>query len=108
MDIHRHILMIGRQRNLDKKNITFKLIYLFSTIFAFQSMLTAYMSSSYIEQFIDPKTVGAIYAIVVTALVYRELTWEGFRRAVINSVRTTAMVMTLVACASAFAYLLTL
>ena len=49
---------------------------------------------------------GAIYAIVVTALVYRELTWEGFRTAVVRAVRTTSMVMVLVGCASAFAYLL--
>lgn len=51
---------------------------------------------------------GAIYAIAVTALVYRELTWAGFKRAVLNSVRTTALVMILVGCASAFAYLLAL
>ncbi|MEM8692953.1 MAG: TRAP transporter large permease [Pseudomonadota bacterium] len=51
---------------------------------------------------------GAIYAIIVTTLVYRELSWENFKAAVLVSVRTTAMVMILVACASAFAYLLTL
>lgn len=51
---------------------------------------------------------GAIYAILVTALVYRELTWTAFRAAVISSVRTTALVMILVGCASAFAYLLAL
>ena len=51
---------------------------------------------------------GAIYAFVVTLLVYRELTWEGFRAAVLNSVKTTALVMILVATASAFAYLLAL
>ncbi|MEM8656669.1 MAG: TRAP transporter large permease [Pseudomonadota bacterium] len=51
---------------------------------------------------------GAIYALVITALVYRELTWDKFVAAVLVSVRTTAMVMILVACASAFAYLLTL
>ena len=51
---------------------------------------------------------GAIYAIIITALVYRELSWEGFKTAVLNSVRTTAMVMLLVATATAFAYLLTL
>lgn len=51
---------------------------------------------------------GAMYAVLVTALVYRELTWEKFVKAVLVSVRTTAMVMILIACASAFAYLLTL
>ncbi len=51
---------------------------------------------------------GAIYAVLVTALVYRELTWDGFKKAVMTSVRTTALVMMLVATATAFAYLLTL
>ena len=51
---------------------------------------------------------GAIYAIVVTALVYRQLRWEPFKKAVYQSVRTTALVMILVGCASAFSYLLAL
>lgn len=51
---------------------------------------------------------GAIYALIVTALVYRELTWEKFKAAVLVSVRITSMAMILIACASAFAYLLTL
>ncbi|WP_163559478.1 TRAP transporter large permease [Halomonas sp. NO4] len=51
---------------------------------------------------------GAIYAIVVTGLVYRELRWASFKAAVLQSVRTTALVMILVGCASAFSYLLAL
>ncbi|MER0236511.1 TRAP transporter large permease [Fulvimarina sp. MAC8] len=51
---------------------------------------------------------GAIYALLVTVLVYRELSWEGFKAAVLNSVKTTSLVMILVATASAFAYLLAL
>jgi len=50
---------------------------------------------------------GAIYAFVVTLLVYRSITWENFRTAVVSSVRTTSMVMILIACAGAFAYMLT-
>ncbi|MBV2361549.1 TRAP transporter large permease [Thalassococcus sp. CAU 1522] len=50
---------------------------------------------------------GAIYAFVVTLLVYRSLTLEKFRIAVVSAVRTTAMVMILIACAGAFAYMLT-
>ena len=51
---------------------------------------------------------GAIYALVLTALVYRSLSWEAFRTAVVTSVRTTAMVMILIGCANAFGYLLAL
>ncbi|MEO0672055.1 MAG: TRAP transporter large permease, partial [Pseudomonadota bacterium] len=50
---------------------------------------------------------GAIYAFLVTLLVYRASTWENFKLAVLQSVRTTAMVMILIACAGAFAYMLT-
>ena len=50
---------------------------------------------------------GTIYAFVVTLLVYRSISWENFRIAVRQTVRTTAMVMILIACAGAFAYMLT-
>jgi tripartite ATP-independent transporter DctM subunit len=50
---------------------------------------------------------GAIYAFIVTLLVYRSITWGKFQLAVTSAVRTTAMVMILIACAGAFAYMLT-
>ena len=52
--------------------------------------------------------IGVIYALIVTVLVYRSLSWSGFLTAVARAVRTTAMVMILVGCATAFAYLLAL
>jgi len=50
--------------------------------------------------------VGVIYALLVTAFVYRELSWAGFVAAVRMAVRTTAMVMILIGCAAAFGYML--
>ena len=50
---------------------------------------------------------GAIYAFVVTIVVYRSLSWQKFVIAVNSAVKTTAMVMILIAFASSFAYLLT-
>lgn len=50
---------------------------------------------------------GTLYAALVTFIVYRSLSWDGFKLAVGRAVRTTSMVMILVACASAFAYMLT-
>ncbi|MFC6689400.1 TRAP transporter large permease [Jhaorihella thermophila] len=50
---------------------------------------------------------GTIYAFVVTLLVHRSISRENFVIAVRNSVRTTAMVMILIACAGACAYMLT-
>lgn len=51
---------------------------------------------------------GAIYALVLTAVAYRTLSWKSFRIAVVSSIKTTAMVMILIAFASSFAYLLAL
>lgn len=51
---------------------------------------------------------GAIYALLLTVLYYRSLTFSGFLIAVTGAVRTTAMVMILIAFASSFAYLLAL
>ncbi|HKJ62028.1 MAG TPA: TRAP transporter large permease subunit, partial [Hyphomicrobiales bacterium] len=51
---------------------------------------------------------GAIYAVIVTMFVYRELTWQSFLTAVTSAVRTTSLVLILVGCASAFAYMLAL
>jgi len=50
---------------------------------------------------------GTVYAFLVTLLVYRSITWANFKIAVTQSVRTTSMVMILIACAGAFAYMLT-
>jgi tripartite ATP-independent transporter DctM subunit len=50
--------------------------------------------------------IGALYAIVITAFAYRSLDLKSFWVAVIRSVKTTAMVMILVGCASAFGYML--
>ncbi|WP_028465087.1 TRAP transporter large permease [Nisaea denitrificans] len=50
---------------------------------------------------------GTLYAFAVTMIVYRSLSWTAFKTAVLNSVRTTSMVLILVASATAFAYMLT-
>jgi tripartite ATP-independent transporter DctM subunit len=49
---------------------------------------------------------GTIWALLVTVLVYRALSWADFIVAVRSSVRTTAVVFLLVGTATAFAWLL--
>jgi tripartite ATP-independent transporter DctM subunit len=56
----------------------------------------------------ESAAMGAGWAVLCTALIYRELTWEGFVTAVAQSVRTTSVVLLLVGTASGFAYLLAL
>lgn len=43
--------------------IDFWLIYLISIIFNFHGLLVAYSSSTFMEQFVDPKVIGALYTI---------------------------------------------
>jgi tripartite ATP-independent transporter DctM subunit len=52
--------------------------------------------------------IGAIYALLVTALAYRSLSWTDFVEVLKGSVKTTAMVMMLVGAAGAFGYMLAL
>ncbi len=59
MDFYRHLFLTDGPG----KAISFTLVYLLSTIFAFQTLLTAYTSSTYIEQFIASQYVGLIYVI---------------------------------------------
>ena len=54
----------------------------------------------------ESAAIGAIYALLVTLLVYRGLGWREFTVATGSAVRTTAMVMVLIGSASAFGYML--
>jgi C4-dicarboxylate transporter DctM subunit len=51
--------------------------------------------------------VAGIYAVFVTFLVYREITWEGLWTVAVDSVFLTAQVMVIVAAAGVFSWLLT-
>ncbi len=54
----------------------------------------------------ESAAIGAIYALAVTVLFYRSLSFRDFWDAVTQTIRTTAMVMILVGTATAFAYFL--
>ncbi|MEM9336503.1 MAG: MFS transporter [Patescibacteria group bacterium] len=44
-------------------HIGFWLIYVISVIFTFHTLLTAYNNSTYMEQFVNPAVIGALYSI---------------------------------------------
>ena len=54
----------------------------------------------------EAAVVAAVYAILVGGLVYRELTWATLYACFLNTVRTTAAVMFLVAASAVAAYLI--
>lgn len=54
----------------------------------------------------ESSAIAVIYALLVTVLVYRSLTWSDFVAASVNAVKTTAMVLLVIGSASAFGWLL--
>jgi len=52
--------------------------------------------------------VAVIYALLVIGLVYRTLTWDSFKEAVLGACRTTGMVLLIIGTASAFGWLMAL
>ncbi len=56
----------------------------------------------------ESASAGACWALLVTLLVYRGLSWQSFVVVVATAVRTTSMVLILVGAATSFAWLLAL
>jgi tripartite ATP-independent transporter DctM subunit len=54
----------------------------------------------------ESSAVAVVYAFIITFFVYREVKLSHMKRVLFKSTRTLAMVMTLIACASAFGYIL--
>lgn len=56
----------------------------------------------------ESSMIAAIYALLVTLLVYRSLSWEDFVKATMGAVRTTALVLLVIGTAGAFGWLMAL
>ncbi len=80
MDFYRH-LFVGKGR---ASTVTFTLVYLISIIFTFQTLLTAYSSSTYLEQFIAPELVGVIFGVAAFIAIIITLTLPRLLRRVGN------------------------
>jgi tripartite ATP-independent transporter DctM subunit len=54
----------------------------------------------------ESSCIAVVYAILVTVLVYRQLSWNAFLEATLGAVRTTAMVLLVIGAAGAFGWLM--
>ena len=54
----------------------------------------------------ESSCIAVVYALAVTLLAYRTLSWEGFAAATLGAVRTTSMVLLVIGSAAAFGWLL--
>lgn len=91
MDFYRHLFT----RKATGLPVSFALIYVFSVVFTFQTLLTAYSSSTYLEQFVTPKWVGLIFAISAAGALVLSLLLPRILRA-LGNVHTTLLLMILI------------
>ncbi|MCV0395144.1 MAG: TRAP transporter large permease [Rhizobiaceae bacterium] len=54
----------------------------------------------------ESSCIAVLYALLVTILVYREMSWQNFVDATLGAVRTTAMVLLIIGTAAAFSWLM--
>lgn len=54
----------------------------------------------------ESSCVAVIYALLITLLVYRQMSWDDFVHATMGAVRTTAMVLLIIGTAAAFSWLM--
>lgn len=54
----------------------------------------------------ESANIAVVYALLVTVLIYRTLSWSEFVHATMGAVRTTAMVLLVIGCAASFGWLL--
>lgn len=90
MDFYRHLFT----KTDSGRDITFTLVYLLSIIFTFQSLLTAYSSSTYLERFIAPEFVGLVFAAAAVVAMVITFTLPRLLRT-IGNVNTTGLMMIL-------------
>ncbi|WP_211441207.1 TRAP transporter large permease [Collimonas humicola] len=56
----------------------------------------------------ESAAIAVFYALLLTTLVYRSLSWENFLKAAVKSVKTTGVILMLISISSAFGYLISL
>lgn len=90
MDFYRHFFA----RNSANSPLSFLLVYLFSIVFTFQTALTLYTSSTYLEQFTSPTMVSLVYAVSAAGAIIASLLLPRLLGA-IGNVLTTLLLMVL-------------
>lgn len=80
MDFYRHLFL----KRTDGAPITFVLVYTLSILFTFQMLITAYSSSTYMEQFIAPAYIGLLYSVGAAVAIFITLTLPRLLRSIGN------------------------
>ncbi len=108
-----HVAIAARVLNLPRDTVTPRLGAIARKfVISLPALLAPFiMIGGLMSGFFGPTEVAgvtAIYAILIGVLIYRELDWQKFVRAGIETVEATASVLFIVATASLFAWILTI
>lgn len=55
---------------------------------------------------VESASIAVVYAVVITGLIYRHLTWGEFKKACAGAARTSGAVLFIIGCAGAFGWLM--
>ncbi|MGQ7830812.1 TRAP transporter large permease [Altererythrobacter sp. Z27] len=104
--------LVARRRDLPRGSFPGWREFARAAIYAVPGLMTAVIiMGGILSGFFTPtesSAVAVIYTVLVGTLVYRSLGWEGFWEAAAKSVRTAAMVLFIIAAATAFGFAMAL
>ena len=104
--------LVARHRNLPKGTFPGWRAFIRAAVYAIPGLMTAIIIMGGILSGIftatESSAIAVIYTILVGVLVYRSLGWSAFWEAAQKSVRTAAMVLFIIAAATAFGFALAL
>lgn len=104
--------IIARRRNLPRGSFPGWRAFVRALVFAIPGLMTGIIIMGGILSGIftptESSAIAVLYTALVGAFVYRSLGWKGFAQAAQKSVRTAAMVLFIIASATAFGFILAL
>ena len=104
--------LVARKRNLPKGHFPGWRAFLRASLYAIPGLMTGVIIMGGILSGIftptESSAIAVIYTMIVGTLVYRNLGWRGTWEAAQKSVRTAAMVLFIIAAATAFGFALAL
>jgi TRAP-type C4-dicarboxylate transport system permease large subunit len=104
--------LVARRRNLPRGSFPGWRAFARAAVYAVPGLMTAVIIMGGILSGIftatESSAIAVIYTVLVGVLVYRSLGWQGFWEAAGKSVRTAAMVLFIIAAATAFGFAMAL
>jgi len=107
-----YVYLVSKKRNYPRgEKISFK-NFLHNTLVALPALLTPVLLLVGIYTGVMTPTeagaVAAAYTLLISIFVYRTLTWKGFKKVLLDTLKTTGSIFVIVAAAYSFSYIINL